>query len=80
MTLIIYTKQNCPWCEEALHFLNVAGIEYEEREVRHNPDFMKEMEQKSGQTKAPTLDLDGEILADADVSAIEVFLKEKKII
>lgn len=80
MSLIIYTKTNCPWCEEALHFLNVAGIEYEEREVRSNPEYMKELEQKSGQTKAPTVDFNGEILADADVSAIEVFLKEKGIL
>ena len=80
MTLIIYTKEHCPWCEEALHFLNVAGIEYEQREVRHNEFFMKELEKKSGQTKAPTIDLDGEILADTDVSAIEVFLKEKGIL
>lgn len=80
MSLIIYTKTSCPWCEEALHFLNVAGVEYEEREVHSNPEYMKELEQKSGQTKAPTLDLNGEILADADVSAIEVFLKEEGIL
>ncbi len=80
MALIIYTKTNCPWCEEALHFLNVAGISYEEKEVLSNPEYMKELEIKSGQTKAPTIDFNGEILANTDVSAIEFFLKEKGIL
>ncbi len=80
MSLIIYTKTGCPWCIGALTFLNTAGVEYEEREVRSNPDFMKELEEKSGQTKAPTIDLDGEILADTDAQAIELFLKEKSIL
>ena len=80
MSLIIYTKTGCPWCIDALTFLKTAGVEYEEREVRSNPDFMKELEDKSGQTKAPTIDLDGEILADTDAQTIESFLKEKGIL
>lgn len=80
MSLIIYTKTGCPWCEDALGFLKTAGVDFEEREVRDNPEFMREMEEKSGQTKAPTIDLDGEILADTDAQAIEVFLKEKGIL
>lgn len=80
MSLIIYTKTGCPWCIDALTFLKEKGVEFEEREVRNNPEFMKELEEKSGQTKAPTIDLDGEILADTDAQAIELFLREKNII
>ncbi len=80
MSLIIYTKQNCPWCVDAIDFLNTTGLEYEEREVRNNPQFMQEMIDKSGQTKAPTINLNGEILADTDATAIEIFLKEKDVL
>lgn len=80
MSLIIYTKTGCPWCIDALTYLKDAGIEYEEREVRSNPDFMKELEEKSGQSKAPTLDFNGEILADTDAEAIGAFLKDKGIL
>lgn len=80
MSLIIYTKTGCPWCIAALNYLNEKKITYEEREVRSNPEFRKELEEKSGQSKAPTIDLDGEILADTDAEAIEIFLKEKGII
>lgn len=80
MSLIIYTKTGCPWCIDALNYLKTKEIPFEEREVRSNPDFMRELEEKSGQSKAPTLDLNGEILADTDVEAIDLFLKEKGIL
>ncbi len=78
--IIIYTKTGCPWCRDALAFLNEKKIPYEEREVRGNETFFKELVDKSGQTKTPTLDVDGEILADTDAPAIEAFLKKKGIL
>jgi glutaredoxin len=80
MSLIIYTKTGCPWCGDTLEFLKTNNVQFEEREVRSNAEFMKELEDKSGQSKTPTIDLDGEILADSDAQAIEVFLKEKGIL
>ena len=80
MNLIVYTKTGCPWCIEVVNFLHENGIEFEERNVTKNEDFMQEMVDKSGQSKAPTLDLDGEILADVGSEETEVFLKEKGII
>ena len=38
------------------------------------------MVKKSGQQFVPTIDIDGETLADADAKAIEKFLKDKGII
>lgn len=80
MSLIIYTKTGCPWCKDALEFLQTKEVQYEEREVRGNLVNMKELQDKSGQDKTPTIDLDGTILADTDAQAIEVFLKEKGIL
>ncbi|KKU68516.1 MAG: Glutaredoxin [Parcubacteria group bacterium GW2011_GWA2_47_16] len=78
--LIIYSKTGCPWCRDALAFLRNKKIAFEEREVLSNPKFFEELQAKSGQSKAPTLDVDGEILADTDAAAIEAFLKEKKLL
>jgi len=77
MSIIIYTKTGCPWCADALAFLNGAHILFEERNVTENPAYFKEMKEKSGQEKAPTLDLDGFILADTDAEAIEKYLRSK---
>ena len=80
MKIIIYTKTGCPWCRDALAFLRNKKVVFEEREVLSNPKFFEELKNKSGQSKAPTLDVDGEILADTDARAIEVFLKKRGII
>ena len=80
MNLIVYTKTGCPWCNDVLAFLRGKKVAFEEREVRGNKVFMDEMVEKSGQTKAPTLDLNGEIIADTDREAAEVFLKKHKVL
>ena len=78
--IIIYTKTGCPWCRDALKFLRGEKISFEEREVLSNPVFFEELKKKSGQSKTPTLDVDGEILADTDKEAIKVFLTEKRLL
>ncbi len=78
--IIVYTKTGCPWCRDALAFLRDKKVAFEEREVLGNPVFFEELKKKSGQSKTPTLDIDGDILADTDAAAIEIFLKQKKIL
>ena len=80
LMLLVYTKSGCPWCRDVVDFLHEKKVAFEEREVRGSKVFMDEMVKKSGQTKAPTLDLDGEILADTDRDAVETFLKSHGIL
>ncbi len=77
MKIIAYFKTGCPWCEDAKGFLIDNNIPYEERNVTQNKGYYEEMQRKSGQTKAPTFDIDGEILADSDKDALGKYLKEK---
>ena len=77
MNIIVYTKIGCPWCDDALAFLQKNHIIFEEREVRSNKTYFDELVQKSGQEKTPTFDIDGEILADSDAGQIEEYLKKK---
>lgn len=80
MDIIVYTKSGCPWCNGVIQYLDNAGIEYEEREVTANPRYMEEMVKKSGQSKAPTLDIEGRILADSDKDQVDAYLKEKGLV
>ena len=52
-------------------------MQFEEREVTGNKAYYDELVAKSGQTKTPTMDLDGEITADSDREQISVVLKGK---
>ncbi len=79
MNIIIYVKTGCPWCKDVLDYLNKKKIKFEERNVLTNEEFFKEMLQKSGQTKTPTLDIDGHILADSDVDQVSAYLEKLKV-
>jgi len=80
MKIIVYTKTNCGWCAEVLDLLLEYNIPFEERNVSENREFMMEMVEKSGQTFAPTFDIDGEVLADVGADEVEAYLKEKGVI
>lgn len=80
MNIIVYSRNYCAWCEEVKEFLDKNKIEFEERDVAKNKGYLDEMVNKSGQSLAPTLDIDGEILADTDAAAVEKFLKQRGII
>jgi glutaredoxin 3 len=76
---ILYTKRGCPWCDEAVEFLDGHGIGYKLREVTSDVNALAEMRQKSGQTKAPTLDWHGKILADFGVDELVPFLRKQDV-
>lgn len=76
---ILYIKSGCPWCREAVDFLMGHGIAYEEKNVSNDPVASADMEKKSRQTKAPTLDWHGKILADFGVDELKEFLVQQNI-
>lgn len=80
LMIIIYTKTGCPWCRDALAFLRDKKIPFEEREVFGNPTYFEELKKKSDQSKTPTFDIDGEILADSDADQIKEYLEKKGVI
>ena len=76
---ILYSKKHCPWCEEAIRFLDEHGIGYRLKEVTKDPDAFQEMQVKSGQTSAPTLDWHGKILADFGTDQLVSFLRGQNV-
>jgi glutaredoxin 3 len=76
---ILYVKPGCPWCVEVIEFLSKNGVGYREKDVSSDGAAMTEMQRKSGQTRAPTLDWHGEILADFGVAELVPFLQKKNV-
>ena len=76
----IYVKTGCPWCHEALDFLKQHHIAVQEINVTSSRAAFDEMVALSGQSKAPTLDWDGEILADFGVDELRPFLKQRGVL
>lgn len=71
----IFVKTGCPWCDEVLDYFDSHHLPYEKVTVSGNPGAMKTMVALSGQSKAPTMDWDGEVLADFGVDELVPFLR-----
>ncbi len=72
----LFIKPNCGWCDEAIDWLDDRGLKYETLDVISDPKARQEMFELTGQTLAPVIDVDGEILADFDTDQLERFWKE----
>jgi glutaredoxin 3 len=72
----LFIKPWCGWCEEAMDWLKGRGIQYETLDVTSDAAARREMFELSNQTLAPTIDVDGEILADFDTDQLERFWQD----
>lgn len=76
---LLYIKPGCPWCHEVTAFLTEHGIGYREIDVMGNGAAFLEMQKKSGQSRVPTLDWHGKILADFGVVELVPFLQKQNV-
>lgn len=72
----LFIKPYCGWCQEAKDWLDDRGIDYETLDVVSDAKARRDMLDLSGQTLAPVIDVDGEILADFDTGQLEAFWKK----
>ncbi|MEX1113921.1 MAG: glutaredoxin family protein [Akkermansiaceae bacterium] len=77
---VLYIKPGCPWCDEVVDFLERKTIRVRSVVVSGNRDAMREMVDLSGQSKAPTMDWHGEVLADFGLDELTPFLKKRGVI
>ncbi len=77
---VLYIKPGCPWCDDVVAWLDQRKIEVETIVVSGNREAMAEMVALSGQSKAPTLDWHGDVLADFGVEELIPFLKTRGVI
>ncbi len=77
---LLYIKNGCPWCDVAEEFLKEKGIAYDVVDVRSDAAAFRKMQELSGQTKAPTMVLDGDVLPDFGVEELGPFLVEHGIV
>jgi glutaredoxin 3 len=76
---ILYVKGGCPWCIDAVEFLDGHGVSYRLKDVSGDASAFAEMQKKSRQTKAPTLDWRGQILADFGREELIPFLQKQNV-
>lgn len=77
MNIRLFVKSGCPWCDDATEWLDERNIEYTVLNVSSDMEAREEMRELTGQTKAPSIDVDGEILADFGADELEEWWEEK---
>jgi glutaredoxin 3 len=74
----LFIKPYCGWCQQAMRWLDARSIKYEVLDVIADTEAFTEMEELSGQTLAPVIDVDGEILADFGADELATFWEKLK--
>ena len=72
----LFIKPGCPWCDEAIEWLDARQIQYETLDVIRNAAAPAEMLELTGQTRAPSVEWDGHVLADFGADELEVAVSQ----
>lgn len=72
----LFIKPGCPWCDEAIEWLDIRKIAYDTLDVNNDEAARREMRELTGQTKAPSIEVDGEVLADFGADELEAWWKK----
>lgn len=72
----LFVKTGCGWCDAAEEWLAEHAIKYTTINVSHDAKAFREMQELSGQTRAPVIEIDGEILADFGPEDLEEFWQD----
>ena len=72
-----YMKPVCGWSNGVRAIFQKYGLEYDDRDIINNADNYREMVEKSGQPLQPTIEINGEIIADVSGDEVEAYLISK---
>jgi glutaredoxin 3 len=74
----LFIKSFCPWCHQAIRWLDEQGIAYETLDVLDDDEARAEMNRLSNQDLAPVIEVDGKVLADFGADELEEWWHEQK--
>ena len=74
---IVWSKDYCPYCDQAKNLLKIKGIEYEERNITQG-EWTKEqlLEAVPGARTVPQIFIDGKLIGTFD--NLKIYFDEKK--
>lgn len=75
----LYIKPGCPWCTDAVRWLDREGYKYETLNVLRDGDAYARMREISGQSLTPTLEIGEKVLPDFDTKQLERFMEAHNI-
>lgn len=80
LTITAYLKTTCGWSNGVRAVMAKYSLPYTEKDIIQNPAFRFEMEQRSGQSLSPCVEIEGVMLADISGEEIESYLLEQQLV
>ena len=71
-----YVKTFCGWSEGVRAIMRKYDLAFDEKDIIKNPAFRWEMEQRSGQSLSPCVEIDGHMLPDISGEEVEAWMLE----
>lgn len=65
-TIIVYSKNFCPYCDRAKNLLNRKGAKYEEKNIDGNAEELKKLFDKTGMKTLPQIFIDDKLIGGFD--------------
>ena len=78
-TITAWLKTYCGWSKGVRAVLAKYELPYEEKDIIQNPAFRWEMEQKSGQSLSPCVEVNGTMLPDISGEELESWLLQNSL-
>jgi len=78
-TITAWLKTYCGWSNGVRAVLAKYDLPYEEKDIIQNPAFRWEMEQKSGQSLSPCVEVNGTMLPDISGEELESWLLQNSL-
>lgn len=67
----LYIVPDCGACTKVRNYLQARNISFEEKDVKDNAELQKELKDKAGALKVPSLVVDESVITGFDESAME---------
>ena len=78
MNIRLFIKPGCPWCDEAIDWLDSHELTYTKLDVVNDDEARAEMYDLTGQTKAPCIEVDDHVLTDFSADELEAWWEKKR--
>ena len=75
-----YLKTSCGWSKGVRAIMDKYSLPYTEKDIIQNPAFRFEMEQRSGQSLSPCVEINGVMLPDISGEEVERYMLEKGLV
>jgi monothiol glutaredoxin len=78
--IVAWLKPTCGWSQGVRAVLRKYDLPYEDRDIINNPDYRREMVERSGQTLSPCVEVNGHVLADVSGAEVEEYLLAHRLV